>query len=569
MPYPIPAHNQPLNSEPVKPRSPAKPPLAADISDDARFAEIDIPPRADRAAPAPQPIAPAADEKRVLFYEMRQIARNNSPFHAEHAKVFYQQALFMKNFEDDYTERVPFSCYFPYYQLMSYEQLRTYFTWRAQVRRAVAREKGGVIENTSVSYAFLYIYELLNNIGAASPMDGLDKLMAFWRAFRVCDAALDKYVPQWLKDYHVYYGLPDGPVTPAGFREFAKANHLQGYYPTVFGYESDGDLFNLFSGISKYDIRKSAFYGEKTARLIRDCFCFLLNRLRELCKAKGKRFEDFVFYPIADESTWTPFSKALFYHAVQQQDRRVVISENESYTCRQNHWVYKTVILNDNGGQLIGYIMKVMEAGLREALRFQYKLSVNPGRLDINELRNFGIPIEETVRTAVSEFCAAAARKPVSVDAASLGRIRREAAVTQEKLLVPEDAAADAGRVRTNGQFAPAVRPRLLENVFVNRYNNTEPPPDIPAALQVSNIWGDFRAALTQTEKDAVAAVLQARQEDIKALSDANGIMLEVLADGINRQAVDIIGDVILAFDDTELTIYDEYRENLIKAWGC
>lgn len=93
----------------------------------------------------------------------------------------------MKDFEDDYEEAVAYKEYFPYYQMMGYRQLRTYFTWRARVRK-------GEVEKTSLSYAFLYLYELLNNIGVSDPQEGLDKLLFFWQEFRVFQPEIDKYV---------------------------------------------------------------------------------------------------------------------------------------------------------------------------------------------------------------------------------------------------------------------------------------------------------------------------------------------------------------------------------------
>ena len=38
----------------------------------------------------------------------------------------------------------------------------------------------GRVEHVSLSYAFLYIYELLNNIGVDSPEEGLGQLLFFW-----------------------------------------------------------------------------------------------------------------------------------------------------------------------------------------------------------------------------------------------------------------------------------------------------------------------------------------------------------------------------------------------------
>ena len=117
--------------------------------------------------------APPRDEVREKFNQMRDIARKNqylyyenSRFYdkrirQENSKIFYEQGRFMEDFEDDYEKEVPFSAYFPSYQMMGYEQLRTYFTWRTRLRK-------GEITDTSASYLFLYLYELLNQIGVRS-----------------------------------------------------------------------------------------------------------------------------------------------------------------------------------------------------------------------------------------------------------------------------------------------------------------------------------------------------------------------------------------------------------------
>ena len=87
-------------------------------------------------------------------------------YNTSQALVFCKQAEFMAKFEDDYPEYAEFSMYFPDYQRMGYRQLRTYFTWRSKVRQ-------GQVMRTSFSYVFLYLYELINNIGVESGEDGL------------------------------------------------------------------------------------------------------------------------------------------------------------------------------------------------------------------------------------------------------------------------------------------------------------------------------------------------------------------------------------------------------------
>ena len=125
---------------------------------------------------------PVKDEVREIFDQMREISRvyknpalNQSRFYdyrvqQENARIFYEQGMFMKDFEDHYEKKITCSAYYPRYQMMGYDQLRTYFTWRTQVRE-------GYVEKTSLSYAFLYLYELLNHIGVENPQDGLEKLI--------------------------------------------------------------------------------------------------------------------------------------------------------------------------------------------------------------------------------------------------------------------------------------------------------------------------------------------------------------------------------------------------------
>ena len=110
--------------------------------------------RAQRIAP------PERDAKRERFMEMRGIARRyetraydgerfpSRGARREYAVIFTEQARFMADFEDDYEGEAPFSAYYPDYRMLSYEQFRTYFTWRTRVR-------AGDVRATSLSYAFI------------------------------------------------------------------------------------------------------------------------------------------------------------------------------------------------------------------------------------------------------------------------------------------------------------------------------------------------------------------------------------------------------------------------------
>ena len=470
-------------------------------------------------APPSQKVEPVEkDEIRELFYRMRDISRQlSSPFtnysgysgwkaRQDNAKIFYKQAVFMKDFEDDYPKQAPFTMYYPYYQMLGYDQLRTYFTWRTQVRK-------GFVKSTSLSYFFLYVYELLNNAGVDSPQDGLDKLTFLRDKYIEYDASIDKYIARWIRDYRIYYDLPD----PAGA----------------------ACSFELYCAISAgYDIRKSAFFTEGTKSQIEDCFCFVMGKIKQGFSNAGIRFDNVFFRPGGKMTIWKPFRDALFFDRIEQRDRRVVLSEKEIYLCKGGKWIFSAHITTEKGRRFIGYVMKKMESILREIAKYKYKITagidmVNPETF--RKLTKSGIDIEKIVQSATLEFYRESTKTVVTVDQASLARIRMEALATQEALTVPEQADQNIFEDFADG------------NACAGRPPEPEPAPDG---------WGSLKEVLSESELQALAVILQGG--DIKQFAYDNNVMLEVLADGINEKSADFIGDNLL---DDDFAIYDDYEE--------
>lgn len=575
---------------------------------------------------------PERDEIRELFDRMREIARRNriqvygsSQFYnkkvqQERAGIFYKQGQYMKDFQDEFEEVVPYSEYYPCYQMMGYKQLRTYFTWRTKVRQ-------GQVEDTSLSYAYIYLYELINNIGVADPREGLEKLLAFWKVFREYQPAIDKHVPGWLKDYHIYYELEQS------FQEFVTENGLMEWYPEL---DRSDDVFAMYCGLSRYDIRKSKFYTQDRESLIQDCFRFTVLKLSEVMSEHGIRFEDFVYANPAVLALWMPFQDALFYPWMAQNARRVMVSPREVYLCSQSQWYYQVSMPLEGGRQFLGYLFKQMEAVLRQTVKYKYKIttdiSVVPSSV-LHKLEMAGISLESGITEAVGEFYREATKTVVTVDRETLEKIRRESLQTQEKLLVPEEDGLGRGQVqmslvqaldpgseaseagmrgkggfcRSGPEAEPAesdmpgksVFPQSVpesgpaesyipdKSVFSRSGSESEasktgvdgkrtfsqPGPEAePAetelvetsiqdygALVPSDPWTELKAALSQTQLEALRLALTG-EASMKEFADANSVMLEVLADGINEKAVDLVGDSLL---DEEFMVYDDYAEQV------
>lgn len=512
---------------------------------------------------------PEKDEKRELFSEMREISRTHRSMYdssrffdqrvqQNNAIIFYKQAVFMKEFSDDYSGNKPFSQYFPCYQMMGYEQLRTYFTWRTEIRK-------GNVTDISMSYAFLYIYELLDNIGVNDPQEGLDQLMFFWKAFSVYNNSIDKYVLRWLKDYHIYYELPHS------FREFVHKNNLTEHYSKMV--DTD-DCFELFCNITNYDIRKSNFFTDNK-KLIEDCFSFIIDELKQIFVDCGIDFYDSIFKPTKKMLDWKPFKDALFYQWKRQADRRIVLSEKETYICHNNKWFFNKATTFGDSRKLIGYILKQMEAALRKTTKYKFKLSADINTIShdvIDKLKNAGLSLETIINDGVARFYHEETKTVVIVDHEVLSRIRQEALVTQEKLYVPEQEKSYVPVIPKEGKpYVPVVpkeeKPYVLvapvqEQLDISFITMGDKPSTAPHEIQgtpVSGVWDSLKDELTEVENEALSVVLLG-EKDLKKYADECGIMLEVLVDGINEKAMDFVGDNLL---DEEFVLYDDYIEQI------
>jgi hypothetical protein len=498
------------------------------------FADVEITPGANQFASIlpPQPIQPrAADPIREKFYEMRRLA-SNRPFARNDSELFYRQARFMEDFTDDYENNAKFNMYYPYYQNMGYDYLRTYFTWRTKTRQ-------GEMRHTSLSYIFLYIYELLSGIGVENPYDGLGKLLAIWKAFSKEYSSIEKYLPNWIKDYHVFYEMKHS------FSDFVEENGLQRFYSLTLLFEKNTEnKLELWNDISGYDIKNSKFYKEGNEQLVSECFDAVLSGIHSFCDKRDTRFEDLLVYSVSRRTVWQPFKHALFGSRAKQTDREVHMSAFERYYCKNDQWTANLPIYYSSQKDFVGYIIKKAEACLRQAVNYKYKLvaDIKPGSKPFRELQRPAAKraeLDKVIEKAVADFHRDLTRTVVNVDHRNLARIREEALETQEQLIVPEDDSA----------FETVKAP------IKQSQEQTE------LTLSFSDGWKALKAALTEVERKALSIALHGNTS-IKAFADENGIMLEVLADSINEKAADYIGDSILEIND-EMILYDEYRENI------
>ena len=497
------------------------------------------------------------DPIREKFSEMRAIV-GTYPFLLEEGESFYKQARFMEDFIDDYDGNAVYSTYYPHYMHMGYEQLRTYFTWRTKVR-------AGETEKTSTSYAFIYIYELLCNIGVSSHEDGLDKLLAFWKAYGEVEPSLEKYVPQWIKDYHIYYELPQS------FTDFVKENGLNQYYRKMFLYDDSSDnIFDHWSGLSSYKVTGSRFYRDGNEELLKQCFEAVYIAICKYCEDLETSFGELFNYHIRRGVIWKPFQRAVFYDWLKQHDRRVILPGNEEYYCDFDKWIANIPVRYKYIAETAGYIIKKTEACLRSVVKYKYLIKADPrsAQYFFHDCRKKGVTqkgLDAVIEEAVSLFYAESTRTVVTVNSENLERIREEAQGTQEKLTVNED-----GEVPIERSVGESVN----DESATDEFNHDADAVDRSEVLQfqpatwmdrAGDGWAALKAALGSIELEVLKLISNdASDAAVRAFAIENGVMPEVLAAEINEKAADSIGDTILEADDG-LKIYQEYAKSVTE----
>jgi len=414
--------------------------------------------------------------------------------------IFIKQGKLLAGYEDDYVYDRRVTHYFPTYQSLTNPELRGYFSWRTKLRR-------GNLQKTSLTYAFLYIYELLNQIGVADPMDGYRKLTEFRDAYGALDDGILPYLNLWLMDYVVYYNLDAGLLADTPQVRFNRG------IAVLDSIQSRGDeeVIRAVKQLSPKWLERSKFYREYRE----DCDTVTVRVLRRMSahyNARCKKTMVEQYFGSFSQYRVILFDAAVFYERQVEGSRQYKVDENYIYRCRNGLWsVQKYNCLPHSNGKL-GDVLKAIDGVMRECYGYgrpiQYKL-------DTKWILKI---IQEEARNLLTEKKAAEEKK-ITIDYSRLARIRSDAAVTRDRLMVEEEAEEEAPPVQTP---APA-----------------EEPEDTP---------------LTRDEYRLLQSLLYGRDY---GWVRSSGLMLSVLVDGINDKLYDTFSDSVLLGDDPPELIED------------
>lgn len=482
--------------------------------------------RIHRDIPLPFPHRPAPDQEAPpeRLRQMKHLYEYGSGSLEARAANFLRQGRFMADFEDDAPwSGMAFAGYFPTYHDLTTRQLRGYFAWRAHIRK-------GDFQPIAASAAYIYLYELLNLIGADSPEDALKKLKDFETGYLdagLGDSQMRANLRQWMTELAVVHSLPEAAIRQYADPALLERDHA---LAVLSDPESQPDD-EVFAALCFFDGKRLAQspvirqVPEKGTRLFSQVWRYVLSRSREnsedlFTRCFGKQ----------TASAWYPFANAVYCWQEQPVDRVFHLDACRSYRCQNGIW-------QTRGWENLTFNRQLFHGLLRQAdllLRRYLKTGNYLKERREDAWASSGI---RAVIEAERKAAADAARPRVVLNLSGLERIRRDAIITRDSLLTDEE------RDQAEAAEAPVPVP------------NPAPVPDPVPDLPLDNI------------QILILQELLAGRDTDGILRDHH-LMPDMTADLINEAMFDEIGDSIIECDNGTLSLIEDYREDLIRLLG-
>lgn len=424
--------------------------------------------------------------------------------------VFLKQAKLLANYEDDYPFHGDVVRYYPTYQALTDQELRGYFSWRTKWRK-------GNHQKTSLSFAFLYIYELINQVGVTDALEGFEKLTAFRDLYGALDAGILSYLDKWITDYVVYYGLDPNLLADSKQVLFDRSICVL----DLIQEQDDEKVMYAIKQLAPKWLSRSKFYGQNPS----DCDRVIVRTLRRISDHYAKRTKKTMveqFFGVQTQFQIRLFDAAVFCDPIKKRSFEYALDERCVYRCQGTLWTVTKHSARLGSNAKLDDILKTVDAIMREMYGYKHPIKYETDTKWITKI------IREEVQNLLAEKKAAEAKKIV-IDYSQLSKIRQEAAVTQEKLTVEEE---------LEEPEIPEPMPAM-----------TEEPEMVSSAAEDSPLTGH--------EYRLLQCLLYSRDF---SWVHKEGLMLSVLSDSINDKLYDIFQDSVM---DDSPSLVDDYIDDL------
>ena len=501
------------------------------------------------------------------------------------AELFYRQGLLMADFEDDCPYNGTFKSYFPTYNAMSDRQLRGYFTWRAQVRR-------GTVEETSTSFAFLYLYELICGIGVDDPLDGFNKIKAFWDAYRAFEPGIDRFARVWLQDYAVFHGLDpkllrdsetvmfdnalielrraarDLAPTPTPSAQVPKRRKTsEPTLPLPPDEAGEERLMTAINALSTYNLNNSRL-DRSHHRDLRHAACAVYVRMARYYDTHRKTGIVASLFGEETAMPYTMFASAVFFAPERHEDCEYRLDPIHIYRCQNGFWECMRIHGSRQKSSKLGAMMRACDQRLRLALDPTHPLKEE-------KVPKYLAKIIDDEIVAWLSWDAAHQPVKIDIDLSQLGHIRSVAAQTREALLIDEErendmpAEAEATLIeQPSTESAPGMTAGPGE--MATRQDEPDEPTvsteefGVVAPLLVSvPAPADTASALDPAADAYLRALLEQNAAQATSAVARSGQSEDMLVDSINEALFDLVGDTVIEFGAAGPHIIEDYEADV------
>lgn len=509
----------------------------------------------------------------------------------EENEIFYRQAKYLENFEDYYNiKNVHRRSYRVFeinytYSKFSFEDFRTYFSWRTKIRK-------GEFELIDWEYEQIYINELLNEIGCKDENDAIQKLIDFWKGYRQCTLRIDNIMPDIIKEFYITNAF-EIPYTEI-IKNFpikikSKAKDLKEINKGIYT-----DKIEFLNEVSTYKISKSKLLETKYGYLLNQCIEKVFIKLKGIFEKNDIILEKMLIYKHETEHWWKPLKKYnIFYE--KEPIKPVIIEGIEKYECIDGLW--NKTIYSENGEykNTIGYILKTMEYYIREYLGYRkIKLPDNNEILKDIQYYCFGkienivskiskMNLQEIIQIETIKFLEEnkipkmifkkqnekqnefekEEKIEIVFNQEQFDKIRKKSEEIQKALIIEEESdkedikeinSIQEEKTKENTDVSIKKPEKLIEQIIIQDNNNE---------LIEENVFKKFAYNLTQKEKEIMNVLLEKENVEnrIMKIAQSQNEMIEVMISNINDKALETIGDTLIEANMS--AIYEDYEDEI------
>lgn len=427
-------------------------------------------------------------------------------------KNFYLQGKLMASYEDDYEGRQSFLRYYPTYHDLTVGQARTYFTWRTKIRQ-------NIYEKISDSYAYIYLYELLNGIGIKDSEEGLDKLINFNKNYaQRFSPEIGAYLERWIRDYIVFYNINKANNTFFVKEQDNDKKYERLLYPDQF---SSHEVAENLIKLSNYKICNCPLY-KKSIEKFEYLLVLIWHKILDLRNDGFDFFTSYIAYK--NQMTIQLFSAAVFNHELEPQTTSYEIDQIRKYFYdkEKDTWYCESYWGLTGQKSIMGNFLHEVDREIR--LRFNLGRNLKPRKIEKHYLK--------AIKDGIKEYQIEKQKlkqPKIEFNLSQLSTIREDAAGTRDSLLTEEELQAEQ---EEKEQLEEAI---------------------------VDNEQEDY--GLSSEEMSTIILLLKGK--DLNKYLKEHHLMAAVIIDNINEKLFDEFGDNVIEFINDIPTVIEDYQEEL------